>query len=230
MRAIVNALPSVHLDVDAILAEREAELNGHDDVDIDVDGIDHRLPPRLSTTSPSRKRKAPPGDRSKSKRPRTTPAPSRDPNITYATAAELDQLPTIKIKIKPSSHSTLAPIPSPPRPRPHAGSYGARTQPSNSSLPRLKIPAMLPPPCCLCASTDQTGLLPLRDPLPYGGHGHSLGRTPGAWRAHEACAQAVPETWVVEVNGSKYVCGVEEVVKDRWALVSLPCTIQDEFV
>jgi hypothetical protein len=98
------------------MEKQEAELNGHAyvDVDVDVDGINHRPPLRLSMTSPSRKHKALSGEASKSKRPRNAPAPNRDPNETYATAAKLDPLPTTKVKIKPSLQSTLAPMPSPP--------------------------------------------------------------------------------------------------------------------
>ncbi|QRV82296.1 JmjC domain, hydroxylase [Ceratobasidium sp. AG-Ba] len=41
-------------------------------------------------------------------------------------------------------------------------------------------------------------------------------------QAHESCAQAIPETWVVESPEGKYVRGVEAIVKDRWALPMVP--------
>ncbi|KAG8771287.1 hypothetical protein FRC12_003708 [Ceratobasidium sp. 428] len=52
-------------------------------------------------------------------------------------------------------------------------------------------------------------------------HG-SPGRTIHSGSAHEACAQAIPETWVVESAEGKYVGGIENIVKDRWTLVSGP--------
>lgn len=104
---------SVHLDVDAILEERAAEFNEDADVDVDVDGVNNHLPLLFSVASPCRKRKAPPVERYQSKRLRTASAPTRDPHVTYATADEMDQLPTIKIKIEAAALSTPAPIPSP---------------------------------------------------------------------------------------------------------------------
>lgn len=132
---MIDDSSSVHLDVDAILAEQEAELDENVDVDIDVDGVNNHLPARFPAAPPARKRKAPPVERSKSKHPRTALASTCDLNVTYAATAELDQLPTIKIKITPAALSSVAPIPSPTRPRPQAESYGARLQPANSLLP-----------------------------------------------------------------------------------------------
>ena len=81
-------------------------------------------------------------------------------------------------------------------------------------------------PCCLCASMSMDGLLRVHDPpLSFSGLSKPAD---GVWRAHEACAIVVPETWVDEVpfeNGSdgmeKVVWGVDGIVKDRWLLVRI---------
>jgi hypothetical protein len=99
--------------------------------------------------------------------------------------------------------------------------------PSGSSLPRLKIPLQSPPPCCLCSAIDFDGLLPVCQPSSPRAEDASprrasvAGQALESLRVHEACAQAIPETWVTESNGQKYVYGVNKVVKDRWTLVSL---------
>lgn len=87
----------------------------------------------------------------------------------------------------------------------------------------LKMPE--PYPCCLCPSLSKEGLLKVHDPPPglYGG-------MKGISMAHEDCALVVPETWIDDLmvpDGmggwamERRVCGIRNVVKDRWNLVSL---------
>jgi hypothetical protein len=96
--------------------------------------------------------------------------------------------------------------------------------------PKRKKPRPPPPttgiPCCLCISSEETGLLPVHDPPLFGYSGFEPKVVDGKsqWQAHEECAKIVPETWVDEVNGHKFVFGVDAVPKDRWQLVSIsPC-------
>ena len=94
------------------------------------------------------------------------------------------------------------------------------------SEPKRKKPRPPPPttgiPCCLCVS-DADGLLPVHDPPLFGYPGFEPKVVDGKpqWQAHEECAKIVPETWVDEVDGQKFVFGVDAVPKDRWQLVSL---------
>ena len=95
------------------------------------------------------------------------------------------------------------------------------------SEPKRKKPRPPPPtaniPCCLCISSEEAGLLPVHDPPLFGYSGFEpkvVGGKP-QWQAHEECAKIVPETWVDEVDGQKFVFGVDAVPKDRWHLVSL---------
>ena len=77
------------------------------------------------------------------------------------------------------------------------------------------------PPCCLCVSTSEEGLLraikpPTRLPASV--------VPPDVWRAHENCALIVPETWVdeIEVEGQKekVVCGLDSIPEESWLSVS----------
>jgi hypothetical protein len=93
--------------------------------------------------------------------------------------------------------------------------------------PKRKKPRPPPPmtsiPCCLCISSEETGLLLVHDPPLFGYSGFEprvVGDKP-QWQAHEECAKIVPETWVDEVDGQKFVFGVDAIPKDRWQLVSL---------
>ncbi|KAJ7443228.1 hypothetical protein B0H11DRAFT_2251060 [Mycena galericulata] len=45
-----------------------------------------------------------------------------------------------------------------------------------------------------------------------------------AWMAYEACAHALPETWVDEVQGERLVFGVDGIVRGRWNLKYNACT------
>jgi len=95
------------------------------------------------------------------------------------------------------------------------------------SEPKRKKPRPPPPttsiPCCLCISSEEAGLLPVHDPPLFGcpGFGPRVVDGKPQWQAHEECAKVVPETWVDEVDGLKFVFGVDAVPKDRWQLVSL---------
>lgn len=95
------------------------------------------------------------------------------------------------------------------------------------SEPKRKKPRPPPPtagiPCCLCISAEEAGLLPVHDPPLFGYSGFEPKVVDGnlQWQAHEECAKIVPETWVDEVDGQKFVFGVDAVPKDRWHLVSL---------
>ena len=95
------------------------------------------------------------------------------------------------------------------------------------SEPKRKKPRPPPPtagiPCCLCISAEEAGLLPVHDPPLFGYSGFEPKVVDGnlQWQAHEECAKIVPETWVDEVDGQKFIFGVDAVPKDRWHLVSL---------
>jgi JmjC domain, hydroxylase len=113
---------------------------------------------------------------------------------------------------------------------PSPESIASQSQPKSSKVAKPKPKAAdadpaISFPCCLCASLSTDGLLRVHDPpLPSSGVSKPAD---GVWRAHEACARVVPETWVDEVSlndGSdgmeKLVWGVDGIVKDRWMLVS----------
>jgi hypothetical protein len=85
-------------------------------------------------------------------------------------------------------------------------------------------------PCCLCVSLGSDGLLRVHDPPLGRKDAEDAAGHPVMWRAHEQCANIVPETWVdeIEVSGpetagsnskEKVVFGVDGIVKDRWNLV-----------
>ena len=91
--------------------------------------------------------------------------------------------------------------------------------------PKPKEPETFP--CCLCVSTSEDGLLLVHDPPTT--H-HAAHADTKVWRAHEHCADVVPETWVDEVEvgavredgaraKQKSVFGVDAIVRDRWSLV-----------
>ncbi|KAG9119721.1 hypothetical protein FRC07_005109 [Ceratobasidium sp. 392] len=207
---------SVHLDVDAILEEKRLRELEEDYDPLNI--IDQ--PPFYPSTSLG-KRQPLPLAQPKPKRPRTSDeSTSKNSDVVFATSAQLEQLPLLRIKLPPKPKSII-PLPPLPKPRPSTSTskstspYNARVQPTNS-LPRLKIPPLSVLPCCLCASFENEGLLPVRGLLANEGFGKR--------QAHEACAQAIPETWVVESDEGKFVCGIEKVVKERWALKCCICT------
>ncbi|KAG8772667.1 hypothetical protein FRC12_002956 [Ceratobasidium sp. 428] len=204
---------SVHLDVDAILEEQRMRREEEDYDPLGILSHETSFHP-----TPVRKRQPIPIEQPNAKRVRLSDvSPSKGTSVVYATAAQLEQLPTIKIKIRPKMALSTPPI---PKARTSPTSFRARVQPVNNSLPRLKLPLLSVMPCCLCASMDNEGLLPVRG-MPM--HG-SPGRTIHSGSAHEACAQAIPETWVVESAEGKYVGGIENIVKDRWTLKCNICT------
>lgn len=115
-----------------------------------------------------------------------------------------------RIKIAPPTPDSIVPGPTP-------------------KAPSFKIKPKPPPllttdtefyPCCLCVSTDTSGLLRAHDP-PIASCGVVRPKD-GVWRAHEMCARVIPETWVDEEGGEKVVWGVDGIVKDRWMLVCPP--------
>ncbi|CAE7056829.1 unnamed protein product [Rhizoctonia solani] len=165
---------SVRLDVDAIISDYEARIN----------------PPPLSSfddyPSPPPKRKSHPTDDPLPKRIRI-----REPDPPFATAAQLEQLPTIKIKIRPpTTFTTGAGSPHRARAQPVSNlpkfaststspiASGSRSmirttptrpttsQPGKSAgvpLPKLRLAVQGALPCCLCASETSEGLLPVRE-------------------------------------------------------------------
>lgn len=121
-----------------------------------------------------------------------------------------------KPKRSPSIISTAVPTASHPIP-----------QSNSEHRPRIRIPPAPQTPCCLCASNQMPGLLPVYDP-PSSWSGakpaakcDESGNEVGGWLAHEHCARAIPETWVDMVDGRRMVFGVDGIVKDRWNLVSI---------
>ncbi|KAG8995096.1 hypothetical protein FRB94_009473 [Tulasnella sp. JGI-2019a] len=102
-------------------------------------------------------------------------------------------------------------------------------QASASLKPRIRIPAVPVTPCCLCATNDPEGLLPVNDPPAACNTAKPFtilqdGEQISWWRAHEKCARAIPETWVDEVDGKRVVFGVDGIHKDRWALKCAECS------
>ncbi|KAG8731860.1 hypothetical protein FRC11_001925 [Ceratobasidium sp. 423] len=163
---------SVRFDVEAILADYEARMNPP--------------LPRFDDYSSPPKRKSHPTDEPLPKRIRI-----REPEPPFATAAQLEQLPTIKIKIRPPAMlakgsdspyrartqpiSTYLPRLTASSSLPQGSSRSvARTSPTRStasqssktsgaSFPRLRLPVQGAPPCYLCPSEATEGLLPVRE-------------------------------------------------------------------
>ncbi|CAE6492394.1 unnamed protein product [Rhizoctonia solani] len=164
---------SVRFDVEAILTDYEARMNPPP---LPSFGDYPNLPP---------KRKSHPTNDPLPKRIRI-----REPGPPFATAAQLEQLPTIKIKIRPPSalatgggspyrartqpNSTHLPkfSASPTEGRSRSMTRTSPTRPTGSqtskpsgvSLPKLRLPVPGAPPCALCASEATEGLLPVREP------------------------------------------------------------------
>ena len=119
---------------------------------------------------------------------------------------------------RPKTSKTSPPSPESIAPHSHPKSAKGKSKPTDTD-------AGVAFPCCLCASMSTDGLLRVHDPpLPSSGVSKPAD---GVWRAHEACARVVPETWVDEVSlndGSSgmemVVWGVDGIVKNRWLLVS----------
>lgn len=83
--------------------------------------------------------------------------------------------------------------------------------------------APVPYPCVLCVNTSTEGLLNVFEPS---SHVYSLCKSAdGVPRAHEVCANSLPETWISEIEGGiglePVVAGVNDITKARWSLVSL---------
>ncbi|CAE6447318.1 unnamed protein product [Rhizoctonia solani] len=164
---------SVRFDVDTILTEYEARIHPPPPLPFD----DYSQPP---------KRKSHPIDEPLPKRIRI-----REQEPPFATAAQLEQLPTIKIKIRPPVmlakgsgspyrartqpvSTNLPELAAPPTSPTEGGSRSvprsspARSRASSSKssvgpLPKLKLPAQKNLPCLFCASEIVGGLLPVRE-------------------------------------------------------------------
>ncbi|KAG8711943.1 hypothetical protein FRC11_001410, partial [Ceratobasidium sp. 423] len=163
---------SVRFDVEAILADYETRVNPP--------------LPRFDDYPSPPKRKSHPTDEPLPKRIRI-----REPEPPFATAAQLEQLPTIKIKIRPpamlakgsdspyrartqpiSTHlPRLTASSSPPqgssrsmtRASPTRSTASQSSKTSGASFPRLRLPVQEAPPCYLCPSEATEGLLPVRE-------------------------------------------------------------------
>lgn len=76
-------------------------------------------------------------------------------------------------------------------------------------------------PCVLCVNTSTQGLLDVFEPSDQVKHLSKSGD--GVVRAHEVCANSIPETWISELEGGvglkPVVAGVNEIGKARWSLV-----------
>ncbi|KAA1470781.1 JmjC-domain-containing protein [Dentipellis sp. KUC8613] len=163
---------------------------------------------RLAKASKSKKRKSEEGaPASKSKKAKTKSKPES--------------------KTKPDSKSRS-------KSESKASSSGTASQPRVSLTIKLgpKSKAPEPFPCCLCCSMDTNDLLPVQDPPTAT---HAAYAEIKVWRAHEECANVLPETWVDEIeiggvsadgmpNKAKAVFGVDAIVKDRWNLKCSACT------
>ncbi|KAJ8456252.1 hypothetical protein ONZ45_g18791 [Pleurotus djamor] len=85
-------------------------------------------------------------------------------------------------------------------------------------------------PCCLCASTNEEGLLRVHAPPLGKREAVEAAHDPKVWRAHELCASVIPETWVDEMDSAdgvkteRVIYGVDAIVKDRWNLKCSACT------
>lgn len=108
---------------------------------------------------------------------------------------------------------------------------------SQKSRVILKLPAPRAPgedeyPCCLCVGTQKDGLCRVHDAPREEVVGAALEFRNGigkVWRAHESCAEVVPETWVDDIEVprpdgqgtmmERVVFGVDGIVRDRWNLV-----------
>ena len=141
------------------------------------------------------------------------PSRKRKVEVVITSAADNESQPKRPktSKVIPASPDSIPPT-----------SKSAKT--AKSKPKRADADAGMAFPCCLCASLSTDGLLRVHDPpLPFSGLSKPAD---GVWRAHEACARVVPETWVDEVpmdHGNdgleKVVWGVDGIVKDRWLLV-----------
>lgn len=130
-----------------------------------------------------------------------------------------------------------APRPKKPRTKPPKSENAAG--PSSPSKPP-KVTLKLGPkpqesdvfPCCLCVSSDQHGLLRVHNPPLWQKGGQSGDGPEGSaeWKAHEECANVIPETWIDEIEvgalpdgtmaKERMVFGTDAIPKDRWNLVS----------
>ncbi|KAF8759500.1 jmjN domain [Rhizoctonia solani] len=179
-------------------------------------------PPTIQPRS-SLKRKSHPADDPFPKRIRI-----REPDPPFATAAQLEQLPTIKIKIRPPA--TLANSSRPP--------YRAQHSPLVRICPSLWL-HLYPPPRGIIARSRPRHLL-VAPHHPQGPRlrisraitcprifqrgcksnpaGHECGSKGGGFEDSSGVCRGSPETWIASIEGQKYVCGVENIVKDRWTL------------
>ena len=197
-------VPSVRINVDQLLSDREAER-------IQVARTKGRkliIPPKVektakAKTSPLKRKAATEGNPSPPKKHKPSSSKSKNRASDASTSA---------------SASTSAPTSAPPKV-------------TLKLPPKPKEPDVFP--CCLCVSMSQDKLLRVHDPPLWqkeGEAGGSVQASPAVWMAHEVCANVIPETWVDEIevdepreDGSRakerVVFGVDAIVKDRWSLV-----------
>ncbi|EAU83432.2 specific transcriptional repressor [Coprinopsis cinerea okayama7 len=143
---------------------------------------------------------------------------------------------TKKIKIKPTT-TTVSQLSPSKVANGVASTSKSATSTGPSSQPKISVKLKLGPkpaepeefPCCLCISTDRTGLLRVQGPPLNRKDAIEAAGNPKVWMAHEHCASIIPETWVDETalpDGSteKVVLGIDAIVKDRWNLKCSACT------
>ena len=160
-----------------------------------------------------------------------------------APPAQTDKPPPLPLTLSLPPPPSFPPPPSPSKPRKRKSDEASTSQPQKKpkstpsssqphTQPQPKVLLKLGPrpddtfPCCLCASSSPTDLLPVYT-RPAGSHAAWAGTRVtegggvGRWMAHESCAMVVPETYVDFANDSKMVFGVDAILKDRWNLVRL---------
>ncbi|KAF8576317.1 hypothetical protein K439DRAFT_676101 [Ramaria rubella] len=151
------------------------------------------------------------------------PSPSRKRKVEVVT----DGVEDIGKPKRPKVAKALPASPESNAPQQPQGRPAAKPKP-RPKPPAADLDAGLAFPCCLCASTVMEGLLRVQDaPMSFSGVAKP---NDGVWRAHEACARVIPETWVDEVSmdggpeKEKVVWGVDGIVKDRWMLKCSACS------
>ncbi|KZV77775.1 JmjC-domain-containing protein [Peniophora sp. CONT] len=229
---------AVRIDVDSLLAAREEDKREEEA---------RRMQP-APVLAPALARAPAPA---LARAPAPAPVPVARPMIAIDPAllmgqnqqAHQDKPPPLpmSLTLPPPPSVAPAPAPKPPRKRKsdeaHSGTQSKKSKtagPSSSAFaqPQQKVTLKLPPrpvddsfACCLCASANPTGLLPVRARA-TGSHAAWANTRGGEkWMAHENCAMVVPETWVdvVGESGEKTVFGVDAIVKDRWNLRCMAC-------
>ncbi|KAH8105461.1 JmjC-domain-containing protein [Cristinia sonorae] len=201
---------SVRIDVDQLLADREAER------------LEAEVKPKaeieLLDASNGRKRKA------------------GDAEEIEETNVEQSEQPSKKLKIRISKPvSNEGADVATPAAVPVGTAFPSKPKVLLKLGPQPKAPEVEAFPCCLCVSTRRDGLLRVINP-PFGRkEGASGSGKSEPWMAHEECASVVPETWVDEIDigvnphtgalvRERVVLGVDAIVKDRWNLKCSACS------